>query len=100
MSLVQTPFCGLVVLAAGFVSALGADTTAESVRYLRPMGDKYVTECRFVIATTDGGWTITSVTDRGASRMDVVTRYDAEDRPIAAGCAVPSQWLRAPPEPG
>lgn len=76
--------CVLPALAAGLIPAFGADSAHETVRYMRPAGNRFAIECQFVIARNDAGWTITSATDRGALRMQVVTRYDAEDRPITA----------------
>jgi hypothetical protein len=84
MSLAKAPRCVLALLAAGLLPALGADTPPETVRYVRPAGETFAPECQFVIARTGTGWTITSTTERGALRMEVVTRYDAEDRPLAA----------------
>src|SRR5258708_7503088 len=76
--------CVLAILAAGLVMASGAEIPRETVRYVRPAGDKFATECQFVIAHNDAGWTITSTTDRGPLRMEVATRYDADDQPLAA----------------
>src|SRR5688500_1453364 len=80
MSLLKARWCVLAVLAAGLVPAAGADAPRETARYVRPAGDTFATECQFVVARTDAGWTLTSATDRGALRMEVVTRYDADDR--------------------
>jgi hypothetical protein len=60
------------------------DPSPETVRYVRPAGDKFATECQFVIKRTDAGWTITSVTERGRAKMKVVSRYDREDRLVSA----------------
>jgi hypothetical protein len=66
------------------VPARGADTPPETIVYVRPAGDTFGRECQFVIARSDAGWTITSTTERGALRMEVVTRYDSEDRPLSS----------------
>jgi hypothetical protein len=70
----------LAFLAVSVGSATQDDTRRETVRYLRPVGDRFETECLFVIKRNDSGWTITSATDRGTLRMEVVSRYDPEDR--------------------
>jgi hypothetical protein len=71
---------GVVLVAACVALADGEDAPPETVRYVRPAGDKFVTECEFVIARDGSGWRITSRTDRGATMMVVETRYDSEDR--------------------
>jgi hypothetical protein len=90
MSLLKAPWCVLAALAAGLLPARAADPTRETVRYVRPSGDKFVRECEFVIARDDAGWAITSVTERGALRMEVVSRYDAADRPLSAKAVLTS----------
>jgi hypothetical protein len=82
--------CALAVLSAGLVPVLCADPQRETVRYVRPVKDAFAIECQFVITRNDAGWTITSTTDRGTLRMEVVTRYDAEDRPISAKAVLTS----------
>lgn len=56
----------------------------ETLRYVRRAGEQFVMECRFAIARRDGGWTITSTTERGATRMVIEASYDAADRLRAA----------------
>src|SRR5262245_42771889 len=84
MSLPKAPWGVLAALAAGLLPARAGDPTRETARYVRPAGDKFVTECRFVLARDDPGWAVTSVTGRGVLRMEVVSRYDAAARPLRA----------------
>src|SRR5262249_40987959 len=74
----------VVALAAGCAPAWGEDQPPEAARYVRPAADGFATECQFQITRGESGWTITSRTDRGDVRMDVETRYDAENRPVGA----------------
>jgi len=73
-------WCAVVLVAGWVATADGGDAPPETVRYVRPAGDKFVTECEFVIARDGSGWSITSRTDRGATMLVVEARYDAEDR--------------------
>ena len=58
----------------------GQDPSPERIRYLRPVGDKFATECDFVISRDADGWNILSRT----GRMEVEARYDKEDRLTSA----------------
>lgn len=78
----------IALLAFGLVPIRGGDAPSETMRYVRSSGDKFVTECKFLIARQESGWTITSSTDRGTLQMEVETRYDAMDRPTAARAVV------------
>jgi hypothetical protein len=71
---------GLAVLATGFVLVCAEEPKRETVRYVRPVADRFETECRFTVTRLDAGWTITSTTDSSAGQMEVEARYDAEDR--------------------
>jgi poly(3-hydroxybutyrate) depolymerase len=51
----------------------------EKARYLRLLPDKAVDECQFTQQRGDKGWSISSVTQRGAMRLIVTARYDAQD---------------------
>jgi hypothetical protein len=74
----------LSVLVVGPLSAAGTPPAREAVRYVRPSGDTFATECEFVLARNKVGWTLTSTTYRSGLRMEVVSRYDPEDRLIGA----------------
>jgi hypothetical protein len=66
----------VVLLAAcGIASACGAEPT-QSYRFVRPAGDKFVTECTFAVTRDKAGWSITSRT----GQMEVEAKYDSEDR--------------------
>jgi hypothetical protein len=45
------------------------------VRFLRVLRDKMATECIFTQEQTDKGWSISSLTQRGATTMAVTARY-------------------------
>jgi hypothetical protein len=51
----------------------------DEVRYLRLLPDKSEPECTFTTQRDERGWTITSVTGRGAKTLTVTTRYDARN---------------------
>jgi poly(3-hydroxybutyrate) depolymerase len=51
----------------------------EKARYLRLLPDKAVDECQFTQQAGAKGWNITSVTQRGATRLIVTARYDPQD---------------------
>jgi hypothetical protein len=74
----------LALVAAGLGPVLAQEADREEVRYTRPAGAMAVRECTFRITRQGGGWTIMSRTDRGAVKMEVTARYDAEDRLTAA----------------
>lgn len=76
---------GFLILALLVVGNARAD---EAYRYVRPAGDKFVTECTFAIENTKTGWFITSKTDRGKTKMAVSARYDAEDRLLGASATL------------
>jgi hypothetical protein len=84
MSLPKALWCVLAVLTTGLLPVRASDPTRETAGYVRPAGDKFVTECQFVIVRDDGGWGVTSVTERGMTQMEVVSRYDAADRLLSA----------------
>lgn len=52
---------------------------AESVRYLRPAGKAFETECTFALKKDKTGTSITSVTHRGKTKMTVAASYDERD---------------------
>jgi hypothetical protein len=68
--------------------AAGQEAGREEMRYTRPAGAKTATECTFRITRQGAGWTITSRTDRGDAKMEVESRYDAEDRLTAASATL------------
>jgi hypothetical protein len=70
---------GLAVLAAGVFLVRAEEPKRETARYVRPVADRFETECTFTVTRLDAGWTITSTTG-GAGQMEVEARYDAEDR--------------------
>src|SRR5439155_18146909 len=78
---------------AGFLPVRAEDAPRETVRYVRPAAQGFTTECRFLITRHEAGWTLTSWTDRGEVRMEVETRYDAEDRPTAARAALTTRGM-------
>lgn len=83
----------IAVLAAGLLPVGAEDAPRETVRYLRPAADTFVTECEFHITRNEAGWTITSRTYRGPVQMEVETRYDAEDRPTAARAVLTTRGM-------
>lgn len=68
------------VLLAGSAPAIAGDGPSETYRYVRPMGDKHVTECEFDLTRDAKGWAITSRT----GRMKVEARYDKDDHLLEA----------------
>jgi hypothetical protein len=58
--------------------------SGETVRYLRPAGGKWQTECTFTLRQEKTGATIESTTFRGQTRLTVRARYDGAKRLIAA----------------
>jgi hypothetical protein len=72
----------LCAIAANF--ARGDEAPLENYRFVRPAGDKFVSECTFSIEKTKTGWSITSKTDRGKVKMEVEARYDARDHLLGA----------------
>jgi hypothetical protein len=80
----------IALLLGGLLPVRADDAPRETVRYVRPAAQGFVPECRFLITRHEGGWTITSQTERGDVRMEVETRYDAEDRPTAARAVLTS----------
>ena len=52
-----------------------ADESSGEIRYVRPVGDKYVTECTFALSRDKTGWSIMSQT----GSMQVEAKYDADD---------------------
>jgi len=74
--------CCAALLAAAALPAHAREAPKETTRYVRPAGDRFVTECAIVRA--GDGWTIVSRTDRGKARMEVEARYGAGDRLTSA----------------
>ena len=58
--------------------------TATKVRYLRPAGTKFETECTFTLRHPKSGFIIDSVTERGTTKMRVGAKYDSKDRLLRA----------------
>lgn len=83
-------FCLLGPLAAASDSA---DKT-ETARYLRPAGKTFATECDFTQKRGEGGWSIESVTRRGATTLTVSARYDAKDALTAARVILDSKGAK------
>lgn len=66
---------------------LVGDPVAESVervRYLRPAGPDFATECEFTLRKSPTGATIESVTTRGKVRLTVAAQYADRDRLTSA----------------
>ena len=57
--------------AAAVQTAAGEEIPRASVRYLRPAGGAFETECRIDVIQRTAGWTVTSRTDRRSVRMEV-----------------------------
>jgi hypothetical protein len=68
--------CVVTLLAACVSTTSGGDAPSETYRYVRPAGDKFVTECTFALTRDKAGWSITSRT----GQMEVEAKYDSEDR--------------------
>ena len=49
------------------------------LRYLRPAGDSWATDCVFTIAKKGEGWSIAGATERGALKLTLETRYRPKD---------------------
>jgi hypothetical protein len=82
---------------ASCISPLRADEpAAERHRYLRQAKEGVATECTFEIARDAKGWTITSMTDRGATKMAVVSQYDAQDRLLNTSATLTSGKSKTP----
>src|SRR5262245_25649622 len=79
---------GLVAIC--IAPAWSNDAPPEMLRYVRPAGAKFATECEFVINRDKAGWDIISRTDRGTIKMEVEARYDTEDRLTSAKAALTS----------
>lgn len=63
-----------------YTEAFSADPPKqEKFRYLRPAGDKWETECEFVIDRNAEGWSISSSTFRGKTTLIVGASYDTKD---------------------
>ena len=69
----------LLILAISSL-VVAAEPAAERVTYLRPAGDRFVTECTFDIQRRLDGWSITSTTERGKLRLRVSARYEAANQ--------------------
>ena len=54
--------------------------TVETLRYVRPAGKKFVSECKMTLRKNQSGWSIESTTDRGKTRLTVSSQYDRHDR--------------------
>src|SRR5262245_39671720 len=52
---------------------------AGKLRYLRPAGDGWTSECVFTIAKRDNGGSIASVTEHGQLRLTLETSYGPKD---------------------
>jgi hypothetical protein len=66
-------------LLLGLTIAAAGKETEEKARYLRLPAEKPTTECVFTVQRSDKGWSISSVTERGMTRMTVTARYNASD---------------------
>lgn len=73
-------------LSLAFFAILLSETTVSAqplapgkLRYLRPTGDGWTTECVFTIAKKKDGWSIASVTERGPLKLTLETSYRAKD---------------------
>src|SRR5262245_6408295 len=60
------------------------DPAPEMVRYLRPSGNGFVTECEFSLRNIKTGSSIESVTSRAKARLTVFSQFDERDRLISA----------------
>jgi hypothetical protein len=70
--------CLCLPLAFGSVPGIAMDS-AQKLRYLRPAGLQFVSECEFTLTRGENGSTIESVTQRGPVKLTVTARYDAKD---------------------
>ncbi len=52
---------------------------AGKLRYLRPAGDGWTSECVFTIAKRNDGWSIAGVTERGPLRLTLEAAYGPKD---------------------
>ena len=57
---------------------------ANNMRYLRPAGKEFVTECTFTLTRTKLGASIESLTERGKTKMLVKSSHDDQDRLVTA----------------
>lgn len=71
-----------------------ADDAPETARYVRTAGNKFVTECTFTVLKQKTGWSITSLTERGKTRMEVEARYDPKERLIGASAILTADGTR------
>jgi hypothetical protein len=74
----------ITLLAAGAGPTPSSERARETVCYVRRAGDRFATECTFVLTRHEKGWTITSRTERGSVQMEVEARYGPEDQLTAA----------------
>jgi hypothetical protein len=74
-----------MVFALGFAAQPEAPT---KLRYLRPSGAKFETECTFTFHQAKAGFFIDSLTERGKTKMRVGARYDTQDRLVRAEAAL------------
>ena len=66
-----------LLLCSGLVAACAAaGERAKTVRYLRPAGQQFQTECTFTEKHAKTGSVIESVTERGKIRLTITSRYD------------------------
>lgn len=84
------PTSTALVLIALTGLAPATDAGPETIRYTRPAKDGTAVECTFVIARDAKGWSITSTTDRGTTKMEVTARYDDKDRLLRAAATLNS----------
>ena len=78
----MTIACAALIVAIGSASAQPG--TGTKVRYLRPAGAKFETECTFTLQHPESGFVIDSLTERGKTKMRVGAKYDSKDRLLSA----------------
>jgi len=77
-------WCHIVFVLVGVASVVADADASETVRYVRPTGDMFATECEFTITRDATGWNIVSRT----GHMDVEAHYDKDDRLISANSSL------------
>jgi hypothetical protein len=77
----QVRASSFVILSSFVIASFVIRSPALAQSYLRHSG---AVECSFDVRKLDAGWSIVSQTDRGKVRMQVTSRYDAQDRLLAA----------------
>jgi hypothetical protein len=71
-----------------------AKETVEQVRYVRPAGKALAFECEITLRKSRDGSSVSSMTERGKTRLTILSRYDDRDRLTAAEATIATGDLK------